>query len=70
MSAIPLLVCDDSNMARKQLIRALPANWPFRISQAANGVEGLEAIRQGNGQIVLMIERPTTDDTIDSAADS
>ena len=54
MSAIPLLVCDDSNMARKQLIRALPANWPFRISQAANGVEGLEAIRQGNGQIVLL----------------
>jgi|TARA_B100001250_G_scaffold367062_1_gene348845 chemotaxis protein CheY-P-specific phosphatase CheC len=41
-------------MARKQLIRALPANWPFRISQAANGVEGLEAIRQGNGQIVLL----------------
>ncbi|WP_341707978.1 response regulator [Halopseudomonas sp.] len=54
MSAIPLLVCDDSNMARKQLIRALPANWPFRISQAANGVEGLEAIRQGNGQVVLL----------------
>lgn len=54
MSAIPLLVCDDSNMARKQLIRALPANWPFRVSQAANGVEGLEAIRQGNGQVVLL----------------
>ncbi len=54
MSAIPLLVCDDSNMARKQLIRALPANWPFRISQACNGVEGLESIRQGNGQVVLL----------------
>ncbi|HCA24524.1 MAG TPA: response regulator [Pseudomonas sp.] len=54
MSAIPLLVCDDSNMARKQLIRALPANWPFRITQATNGLEGLEAIRQGNGQIVLL----------------
>lgn len=54
MSAIPLLVCDDSTMARKQLIRALPANWPFRITQATNGKEGLEAIRRGAGQIVLL----------------
>ena len=54
MSTIPLLVCDDSNMARKQLIRSLPSNWPFRITQAANGLEGLEAIRQGAGQIVLL----------------
>ena len=54
MSAIPLLVCDDSTMARKQLIRALPANWPFRITQAVNGNEGLEAIRRGAGQIVLL----------------
>ena len=46
MTAIPLLVCDDSNMARKQLIRALPANWPFRITQATNGLEGLEALRE------------------------
>jgi len=54
VTAIPLLVCDDSNMARKQLIRALPANWPFRITQATNGLEGLEAIRAGAGQIVLL----------------
>ena len=52
--AIPLLVCDDSNMARKQLIRCLPANWPLRISQADNGLTGLEAIRAGRGQIVLL----------------
>ncbi|PKM30836.1 MAG: response regulator [Gammaproteobacteria bacterium HGW-Gammaproteobacteria-11] len=54
MSTIPLLVCDDSNMARKQLIRALPSSWPFRITQATNGIEGLEAIRAGNGHIVLL----------------
>lgn len=52
--AIPLLVCDDSNMARKQLIRCLPAHWPFQISQADNGLAGLEAIRAGRGQIVLL----------------
>lgn len=54
MSAIALLVCDDSGMARKQLIRSLPADWPVNISQATNGREGLEAIRQGLGQVVLL----------------
>ncbi|MDN5514140.1 MAG: response regulator, partial [Pseudomonas sp.] len=51
---IPLLVCDDSNMARKQLIRALPAEWPVSLSQATNGEEALTAIRQGLGQVMLL----------------
>jgi chemotaxis protein CheY-P-specific phosphatase CheC len=51
---IPLLVCDDSNMARKQLIRALPPEWPVTLSQAANGEEALALIRQGQGQIMLL----------------
>lgn len=51
---IPLLVCDDSNMARKQLIRALPAEWPVSLSQAGNGEEALTAIRQGLGQVMLL----------------
>ena len=52
--AIPLLICDDSSMARKQLIRSLPEHWPFQISQAENGLSGLEAIRAGKGEIVLL----------------
>ncbi|WP_298184007.1 response regulator [uncultured Pseudomonas sp.] len=51
---IPLVVCDDSNMARKQLIRALPAEWPVTISQATNGQEALAALRQGLGQVMLL----------------
>ncbi|MDH4570592.1 response regulator [Pseudomonas sp. BN414] len=51
---IPLLVCDDSMMARKQLIRALPLDWPVHITQASNGEEALEAIRHGHGQVVLL----------------
>ncbi|MFA7822592.1 response regulator [Aeromonas dhakensis] len=51
---MPLLVCDDSNMARKQLIRALPAEWPVSLSQASNGEEALTAIRQGLGQVMLL----------------
>lgn len=41
-------------MARKQLIRALPAEWPVSITQAANGQEALAAIRQGLGPIMLL----------------
>ena len=51
---IPLVVCDDSNMARKQLIRALPPEWPVTISQATNGQEALTALRQGLGQVMLL----------------
>lgn len=54
MPMIPLLICDDSNMARKQLIRALPSDWGVSVTTAANGHEGLEAIRQGLGQVVLL----------------
>nr|WP_269476113.1 response regulator [Pseudomonas mendocina] len=49
-----MLVCDDSNMARKQLIRALPAEWPVSLSQASNGEEALALIRQGLGQVMLL----------------
>ena len=37
MPPIRLLICDDSNMARKQLLRALPADWDATITQAVNG---------------------------------
>jgi CheY-like chemotaxis protein len=51
---IPLLICDDSNMARKQLLRALPADWGVSVTMATNGLEGLDAVRRGLGQVVLL----------------
>ncbi|ANJ53707.1 chemotaxis protein CheC [Pseudomonas silesiensis] len=51
---IPLLVCDDSNMARKQVLRALPVDWPVSVTEAGNGREAMEAIRRGLGQVVLL----------------
>jgi CheY-like chemotaxis protein len=51
---IPLLICDDSNMARKQLLRALPSDWGVSVTLATNGLEALEAIRAGLGQVVLL----------------
>ncbi|WP_410017098.1 response regulator [Pseudomonas sp. 5P_3.1_Bac2] len=41
-------------MARKQLIRALPQQWPVTISQASNGQEALALLRQGAGQVMLL----------------
>jgi CheY-like chemotaxis protein len=52
--AIPLLICDDSNMARKQVARSLPDGWDVDITFATNGVEGLSAIREGKGEMVFL----------------
>ncbi|MBO2589682.1 response regulator [Shewanella algae] len=52
--AIPVLICDDSALARKQMARTLPKDWEVDISFAANGAEGLEAIRAGKGEIVFL----------------
>src|SRR5690606_11837308 len=54
MPAVSLLICDDSNLARKQLLRALPAAWPLGIHQAAGGREALARIRQGGIDILLL----------------
>lgn len=51
---IPLLICDDSNMARKQVARALPEEWEVDITFATNGKEGLDAIRDGKGEMVFL----------------
>jgi len=49
-----LLICDDSNMARKQLARSLPDGWDVEISFATNGIEGVEAIKAGKGDFLLL----------------
>jgi chemotaxis protein CheY-P-specific phosphatase CheC/DNA-binding NarL/FixJ family response regulator len=49
-----LLICDDSNMARKQVARSLPDDWDVDISFATNGVEGIEAIKAGKGDVLLL----------------
>lgn len=52
--AIPLLICDDSGLARKQVARALPNGWDVDITFATNGLEALTAIRAGQGDIVFL----------------
>lgn len=43
--SLPVLVCDDSAMARKQVVRSLPEGWPVEVTFATNGVECLEKLR-------------------------
>jgi chemotaxis protein CheY-P-specific phosphatase CheC/CheY-like chemotaxis protein len=49
-----LLICDDSNMARKQVARSLPDDWDVEISFAHDGCEGIEAIKAGKGDVLLL----------------
>jgi chemotaxis protein CheY-P-specific phosphatase CheC/ActR/RegA family two-component response regulator len=51
---IKLLICDDSNMARKQVARSLPDGWDVDISFAVNGIEGIKAIKAGKGDVLLL----------------
>ena len=52
--ALPVLICDDSSFARKQMKRALPADWDVDVTFAGNGLEGLDAIRAGKGEVVFL----------------
>jgi len=51
---IPILICDDSSFARKQMTRALPKNWDVSISYAENGEQAIEAIKSGLGDILFL----------------
>lgn len=50
----PILICDDSSFARKQMIRALPKSWDVEVSQASNGEEALEIIRAGKAEVTFL----------------
>lgn len=49
-----VLICDDSNMARKQMARALPDNWEVEVSFAKHGEEALEIIKSGGAEIMFL----------------
>jgi CheY-like chemotaxis protein/chemotaxis protein CheY-P-specific phosphatase CheC len=51
---IPVLICDDSGFARKQIARALPDNWDAELNYAANGQEALIAIREGKADVLFL----------------
>lgn len=55
-------IVDDSQMARKMLIKALPAGWDVEISQASNGEEALALYRQGKAELMFLdLQMPVLD---------
>lgn len=51
---VPILICDDSSFARKQMARALPEDWDVEISFAENGLKALEMIKAGKGDVLFL----------------
>lgn len=52
-SALPVVICDDSLMARKQMAKALKS-WQVDISFAENGEEALTAIEAGKADMLFL----------------
>ncbi len=50
----PVLICDDSGLARKQLASSLPAHWDVSVNFAAGGAEALAAVEAGQGEILFL----------------
>lgn len=49
-----VLICDDSTVARKQVVKCLPENWEVAVHFAKHGAEAMEALRDGKGQLLLL----------------
>lgn len=49
-----ILVCDDSSVARKQVIRSLKNALEVSITQAANGVEALKLLNTQHIDLVCL----------------
>lgn len=52
--AVSVLVVNDSPIARKMLIKALPPDWDIEITQASNGIEALAAYRAGRVDVMFL----------------
>lgn len=50
----PVLICDDSSVARKQMARTLPGDWDIEVSFAKHGEEAIAAIKEGLGDILFL----------------
>ena len=52
--ALPVLVVDDSALARKILINALPADWDIEVQQASNGTDALKFYHEGKASVMFL----------------
>lgn len=50
----PVLICDDSALARKQMARSLPASLNAEITFAVHGVDALEQLEQNSFNLMFL----------------
>ena len=52
--ALSILIADDSALARKILIKSLPADWEIDVTEASNGTQALEHYRAGRAEVMFL----------------
>lgn len=52
--SLPIVIADDSLLARKVLTKALPDGWDVDITYASNGREALEHYRKGLASVMFL----------------
>lgn len=52
--SLSVLICDDSNMARKQVLRSLPEYLSENVQLAKNGAEALEILTNQNIDVLFL----------------
>lgn len=50
----PVLICDDSALARKQMARSLPASLNAEVTFAVNGLDALEKLAQQSFKLMFL----------------
>ncbi|MBU2979685.1 response regulator [Alteromonas sp. C1M14] len=52
--AVPLLVADDSRLSRRCVVKALPPEIEFTITEASNGKEAIEHLKHNECKLLLL----------------
>ncbi len=52
--SVNVLICDDSNIARKQFAKLIPEEWKSSLFFASNGMEALDVISTKNVSILFL----------------
>ena len=50
----PVLICDDSTVARMQLARSLPEDWEIKLEYAVNGEDCLDKLQSFSPEILFL----------------
>jgi len=51
---VAVLICDDSNIARKQLKKALPDSWKENVTFVTNGQEAIDALKASDFDVLFL----------------